>query len=115
METDGSLFYSSSVYPSAELLNILRSHLREVPLSGTVKLYYTERDHLYSITAQQLQMNSVRRYLFYCVPSRIPLHTSRTPRNPYNGALSCKPKIDVYTTEHITCEIGLHDTIYPKS
>lgn len=59
--------------PSAELLNILRSHLREVPLSGTVKLYYTERDHLYSITAQQLQMNSVRRYLFYCVPSRIPL------------------------------------------
>lgn len=78
METDGSLFYSSSVDPSAELLNILRSHLREVPLSGTVKLYYTERDHLYSITAQQLQMNSVRRYLFYCVPSRIPLHTSRT-------------------------------------
>ena len=51
METDGSLFYSSSVDPSAELLNILRSHLREVPLSGTVKLYYTERDHLYSITA----------------------------------------------------------------
>ena len=78
METDGSLFYSSSVDPSAELLNILLSHLREVPLSGTVKLYYTERDHLYSITAQQLQMNSVRRYLFYCVPSRIPLHTSRT-------------------------------------
>ena len=45
--------------------------------AGSLKFYYTERSQLYSITAQVLLMNNVQRYLFYCVPSRIPLHSSR--------------------------------------
>ena len=55
----------------------MQTHLREIPATGSLKFYYTERSQLYSITAQVLLMNNVQRYLFYCVPSRIPLHSSR--------------------------------------
>src|SRR5699024_10487690 len=40
--------------------------------------YYTERDQLYRITAQMLLLDTERYCLFYCVPSRIPLHTHWT-------------------------------------
>ena len=56
---------------------VLRSHLREIPASGSMRFYYTERDQLYSIMAQQLMMDTRQRFLFYCVPSRIPLHANR--------------------------------------
>ena len=79
METDGSLFYSSSVDPSAELLNILRSHLREVPLSGTVKLYYTERDHLYSITAAANEQRPAISVLLRSIPHPTPHKPHRDP------------------------------------
>ena len=55
---------------------MLRSHMTEIPASGTLKFYYTEHDHLYNITAQVFVADEARRYLFYCVPSRIPLHTN---------------------------------------
>lgn len=77
MEPSGKLFYSNLNEVPAELSRALQAHLREVPSSASLKFYYTERDQLYSITAQQLLMNNVQRYLFYCVPSRIPLHSSR--------------------------------------
>lgn len=77
IEPSGELFYSNLNEIPAELSRALQSHLREVPASGSLKFYYTERDQLYSITAQQLLMNNVQRYLFYCTPSRIPLHSSR--------------------------------------
>lgn len=77
MEPNGELFYSNLNEVPAELSRALQAHLREIPSSGSLKFYYTERDQLYSITAQQLLMNNVQRYLFYCVPSRIPLHSSR--------------------------------------
>lgn len=78
LEPDGSLFYSSPTEPSAELHKALRSHLREIPAHDTFKFYHTERDQLYSITAQQLLLDGAQRRLFYCVPSRIPLHTNRS-------------------------------------
>lgn len=77
LDLNGSLFYSSPSDPSAELHKALCSHLREIPASGTFKFYYTERNQLYSITGQQLLWDGTQRHLFYCVPSRIPLHTSR--------------------------------------
>ena len=77
LEQDGSPFYSSPTEPPAELAMVLRSHLREIPASGSLRFYYTERDQLYSIMAQQLIMDTKQRYLFYCVPSRIPLHANR--------------------------------------
>lgn len=77
LDPDGSLFYSSPSEPSAELHKALRSHLREIPASGTFKFYHTERNQLYSITAQQLLLAGTHRRLFYCVPSRIPLNTTR--------------------------------------
>ena len=77
MESNGDLFYSSISEVPAELSSVLQSHIREIPASGNLRFYYTERDQLYSITAQQLLMNNVQRYLFYCVPARIPLHSSR--------------------------------------
>lgn len=78
LDPDGSLFYSNLSEPPAELCKTLRANLREVPSNGTLKFYYTERDQLYNITAQQLVMDQERRFLFYCVPSRIPLHSNRT-------------------------------------
>lgn len=77
MESNGDLFYSSISEVPAELSSVLQSHIREIPASGNLRFYYTERDQLYSITAQQLLMNNIQRCLFYCVPARIPLHSSR--------------------------------------
>lgn len=77
LEQDGTPFYSSPTEPPAELAMVLRSHLREIPASGSMRFYYTERDQLYSIMAQQLMMDTRQRFLFYCVPSRIPLHANR--------------------------------------
>lgn len=75
MERDGALFYSSPTEPPAGLTKTLRMYLREVPASGSLKFYHTERDQLYRITAQTLLMDTERYCLFYCVPSRIPLHS----------------------------------------
>ena len=78
LEQDGSLFYSSMPDPSASLCQEISTHLPEIPESGNLKFYYTEYDQLYSVTAQQIVLNSIKRFLFYCLPSRIPLHASRT-------------------------------------
>lgn len=78
LDTDGTIFYSSPTEPPAGLVEALREHLREVPASGSMKFYYTERNQLYSITAQTLLMDTKRYSLFYCVPSRIPLHSHWT-------------------------------------
>ena len=77
LDPDGTLIYSSPSEPSTELHKALRGHLREIPASGIFKFYHTERDQLYSITAQQLLLDGIHRRLFYCVPSRIPLNTTR--------------------------------------
>lgn len=76
LHADGSVFYASPFDPPPELLVQLRSHLSEIPAGGTLKFYYTERDQLYSITAQVFVADETKRYLFYCVPSRIPLRTN---------------------------------------
>ena len=75
LENDGTIFYSSPNEPAAGLLHSLRGRLGEVPASGSLKFYHTERDQLYRITAQTLLMDTERYCLFYCVPSRIPLHS----------------------------------------
>lgn len=75
LAADGTIFYSSPTEPPAGLAEALRTHLREIPASGSLKYYYTERDQLYSITAQTLIMDTERYCLFYCVPSRIPLRS----------------------------------------
>lgn len=77
MEASGAIFYSSIAEVPPALVSALQEHLREIPASGNLKFYYTENDQLYSITAQQLLMNNIQRYLFYCIPSRIPIHTNR--------------------------------------
>lgn len=69
------LFYSSPSEPSAGLTEALRAHMREVPETGSLKFYYTERDQLFRITGQLLSMNHERYCLFYCVPSKISLNT----------------------------------------
>lgn len=75
LESSGTIFYSSPNEPPAGLVTALRGHLGEVPASGSLKFYHTEREQLYRITAQTLLMDSERYCLFYCVPSRIPLHS----------------------------------------
>ena len=76
LNSNGTVFYASPNDPPKELLEQLRSHMAEIPTNGTLKFYYTEHDHLYSITAQVFVVDEARRYLFYCMPSRIPLHTN---------------------------------------
>lgn len=75
LDTDGAIFYSSPTELPAGLAEALRTHLREVPANGSLKFYHTERGQLYSITAQTLLMDTKRYCLFYCMPSRIPLHS----------------------------------------
>ena len=76
LQQDGRIFYSSPTEPSAGLVETLKSHLREVPPNSSLKFYYTERDQLYRITGQTLLMDEKRYCLFYCVPSRISMHSS---------------------------------------
>lgn len=78
LNTGGGVFYSSPTEPPAGLMEVLRTHIREVPASGSMKFYYTERSQLYRITAQTLLMDTEKYYLFYCVPSKIPLHSHWT-------------------------------------
>lgn len=78
LESDGSLFYASPTDPSPELSTVLIGHLQEISASSDLRFYYTERDLLYSITAQQILMDNTIRYLFYCKPSKIPLHIKRS-------------------------------------
>lgn len=78
LDSGGAVFYSSPTEPPAGLAEILQAHLREVPARGSMKFYYTERDQLYRITAQKLLIDTEKYCLFYCVPSRIPLHTHWT-------------------------------------
>lgn len=76
MEGGGSVFYSSHAEPSQELSRILRRKLKEVPPAGSLKFYHTEQNQLYRITGQTLLMDGERYVLYYCVPSRIPLHSN---------------------------------------
>lgn len=76
LQQDGRIFYSSPAEPSSGLVETLKSHLREVPPNSSLKFYYTERDQLYRITGQTLLMDEKRYSLFYCVPSRISMHSS---------------------------------------
>lgn len=77
LSPEGEVFYSSPSDPPTGLTEALRSHLQEVPTSGSMKFYYIEHNQLYSITAQTLLMNTKRFFLFYCMPSRIPLHAHK--------------------------------------
>lgn len=74
LESGGTIFYSSPSEPPAGLSKALHAHLSEVPAGGSLKFYHTERDQLFKVTAQTLLMDTRRYFLFYCVPSRIPLH-----------------------------------------
>lgn len=75
MKNDGSVFYSSHAEPSLEFSRILKQRIREVPPSGSMRFYHTEQNQLYRITGQTLLMDGERYCLYYCVPSRIPLHS----------------------------------------
>ena len=74
---NGEVFYSSPTEPSAELLEALRLHIKEIPNNSSMKFYYTDRNQLYNITAQTLLMDANKYFLFYCIPSRIPLHSNQ--------------------------------------
>ena len=78
LDMGGGIFYSSPAEPPSGLLEALRAHLKEIPSSGSMKFYHTEQNQLYSITAQTLLMDAERYCLYYCVPSRIPLHSHWT-------------------------------------
>ncbi len=78
LTANGEMFYFTPTEPPGEMASTLRSKIREIPASGALKFYHSERGLLYTITAQTLTMDSVRYYLFYCLPSRIPLHSHRS-------------------------------------
>lgn len=78
LDKEGAIFYSSPTEPPAGLAETLRAHLCEVPASGSMKFYHTEDNQLYGITAQTLLMDTERYCLFYCIPSRISLHSQWT-------------------------------------
>lgn len=86
LSPEGEIFYSSPSDPPTGLTEALRSHLQEVPTSGSMKFYYIEHNQLYSITAQTLLMNTKRFFLFYCMPSRIPLHAHKAGIRSMNKA-----------------------------
>ncbi len=72
MESNGDLFLQQHLRgPGGAEQRPSVPHPGEIPASGNLRFYYTDRDQLYSITAQQLLMNNVQRCLFYCVPARI--------------------------------------------
>ena len=75
LDANGDVFYSSPEELPDGLKEALQAHLREVPAGGSMKFYHARRERLYSITAQRLLMDAAQYSLFYCAPSRIPLHS----------------------------------------
>lgn len=78
LSADASLFYSSATEFPETLLQKLRAVQREVPRSGTLRFYHSDRGEFFHVTAKQVLLNRAERTLFYCIPSRIPLHRRNT-------------------------------------
>ena len=78
LSADATLFYSSAVEFPETLLQKLRAVQREVPRSGTLRFYHSDRGEFFHVTAKQVLLNRAERTLFYCIPSRIPLHRRNT-------------------------------------
>ncbi|WP_202945726.1 sigma-54-dependent transcriptional regulator [Acetonema longum] len=78
LDRDGELFHFTPTEPPAELAATLQSKIREIPANGTLKFYRSDRGLLYTVTAQILTMDLAHYYLFYCLPSRIPLYSHRS-------------------------------------
>jgi len=78
MEPDGSLFYNNMKDISPGAAPLFADPSAGDPRHGQLKvLLHRAQPSCTASPAQVLLMNNVQRYLFYCVPSRIPLHSSR--------------------------------------
>lgn len=75
--TDGSLYYSAPQEPSEELRQILLSHLKEIPRSGSCFFYHNAERTFYKIAAQRITLDWEEYILFRCLPSQIPLRLGK--------------------------------------
>ncbi|WP_315541358.1 sigma-54-dependent transcriptional regulator [Stomatobaculum longum] len=73
LSADGSLYYHNSDLPDS-LLDKLRVHRTEIPRNGTLRFYHSDAGTFFHVTAKAILLDRAERTLFYCVPSRIPLH-----------------------------------------
>ncbi len=75
MGMDGSVYYSVPFHLPTGMAKALQEKIKEVPAAGTAKMYHTERDQMYKITARSLDIDGKRYCLFYCEQFRIPLRS----------------------------------------
>lgn len=89
LDRKGGLRYSYPGEPAADLLNILRSHLKEVVPGRPLSFYYKSLNTLYGITARQISMWENSYVLFTCRPGQIPLRGSKLGMRSY-GKVECE-------------------------
>lgn len=73
LSADGSLYYHNSDL-SDSLLDKLRVQRTEIPRNGTLRFYHSDAGTFFHVTAKAILLDRAERTLFYCLPSRIPLH-----------------------------------------
>ena len=89
LDRKGGLRYSYPGEPAADLLNILRSHLKEAVPGRPLSFYYKSLNTLYGITARQISMWENSYVLFTCRPGQIPLRGSKLGMRSY-GKVECE-------------------------
>ena len=89
LDRKGGLRYSYPGEPAPDLLNILRSHLKEVVPGRPLSFYYKSLNTLYGITARQISMWENSYVLFTCRPGQIPLRGSKLGMRSY-GKVECE-------------------------
>ena len=87
LDRKGGLRYSYPGEPAADLLNILRSHLKEVVPGRPLSFYYKSLNTLYGITARQISMWENSYVLFTCRPGQIPLRGSKLGMRSYGACV----------------------------
>lgn len=75
LDSVGRVAYSTPSEPSVDLVQALNTHAKEIPGTSRSTFYYNERDQLYSVSAQSMLLDTEQFSIYYCVPSRISLHS----------------------------------------
>lgn len=74
---EGAPVYCTKEQPEPAQLEMMRGHIPEVPLTGVLKFYHTERDILYYVTARLLRLRQQKYISFNCKASQISLRPAR--------------------------------------
>lgn len=73
LDESGNLVYGQPAVPNSELLSFFREKRLEIPGHTSLKFFQNQKGHLIRVVAQQLQIGTMRYYLYHYTAAQIPL------------------------------------------